>query len=172
VIRQTLLLAVFTACSRLLKTHALLPLLLALAYCLHLMQFVGAITRKFLAASPSSVFTATLALAMGVAFCLWRFRRLLLEKAELWKLPLEKDATPEPDMEKFRAFAVVHDLTGREQEILLGLIRGASLEDLGREFGVALSTVRYHQTGILKKTGMSSRSNLLRHFISWHSEQP
>ncbi|MDR1242912.1 MAG: helix-turn-helix transcriptional regulator [Deltaproteobacteria bacterium] len=172
VIRQILLLAVFTVCARLMKTHALLPLLLSLAYCLHLMQFVGAMTRNLPAAFPSGVFTAALALAAGTAFCLWRFRRLLKEKLELWELPEKEDAASEPDMEKFHAFAVIHDLTGREQEILFGLIRGASLEDLGREFGVELSTVRYHQTHILKKTGMASRSNLLRHFIFWQSKQP
>jgi DNA-binding CsgD family transcriptional regulator len=172
VIRQTLLLAVFTVCARLMKTRTLLPLLLSLAYCLHLMQFVGAMTRNLPAVFPSGVFVAALALATGTAFCLWRFRRLLEEKPELWDLPEKENAASEPDMEKFHAFAAVHDLTGREQEILLGLIRGASLENLGREFGVALSTVRYHQTGILKKTGMPSRSSLLRYFISWHSGQP
>jgi DNA-binding CsgD family transcriptional regulator len=182
VTRQTLLLAVLTTCARLMKTHTILPLLLTLAHCLHLMQPVGALPRGLLAAFPNGVFTAALALAAGTAFCLWRFRRLLLENPELWELPLEKNAAPEPDMEKFHAFAAAHDLTKREQELLLGLLRGKGLENLGREFGVALSTVYYHQTGILKKTGMPSRSNLLRYFSLWdfqpktpaalHPEQP
>jgi DNA-binding CsgD family transcriptional regulator len=131
------------------------------------MQPVGAVSRGFLAAFPNGVFTAALVLAAGTAFCLWRFRRLLRAKPELWELPPAKNAAPEPDMEKFRAFAAAHDLTKRERELLLGLIRGKSLENLGREFGVALSTVYYHQTGLLKKTGMSSRSHLLRCFSLW-----
>jgi DNA-binding CsgD family transcriptional regulator len=182
VTRQTLLLAVLTACARLMKTHTLLPLLLTLAHCLHLMQPVGALSRGLLSAFPNGVFTAALVLMTGTTFCLWRFHRLLLEKAELWELPPAKTAAPEADMEKFHAFAAAHDLTKREQELLLGLIGGATMEDLGRAFGVALSTVRYHQTGILKKTGMTSRSNLLRYFSLWefqpetpaslHPEQP
>ncbi|MDR1659943.1 MAG: helix-turn-helix transcriptional regulator, partial [Desulfovibrio sp.] len=167
VTRQTLLLAVLTACARLMKTHNLLPLLLTLAHCLHLMQPVGALSRGLLAAFPNGVFTAALALAAGTAFCLWRVRRLLLEKPELWELPLGKNIASEPDMEKIHAFAAAHDLTKREQELLLGLIRGKGLKDLAQEFGVALSTVRYHQTGILKKTGMPSRPKLLRCFSLW-----
>jgi DNA-binding CsgD family transcriptional regulator len=167
VVRQTLLLAVLTACARLMKTHNLLPLLLTLAHCLHLMQPVGALQRGPLAAFPNGIFAVALFLAVGTAFCLWRFRFLLIEKPELWELPLEKNAASEPDMEKFHAFAAAHDLTKREQELLLGLILGKRLEDLAQEFGVALSTVRYHQTGILKKTGMSSRSKLLHRFSLW-----
>jgi DNA-binding CsgD family transcriptional regulator len=49
------------------------------------------------------------------------------------------------------------------------MIQGASLEDLAGKFGIAVSTVRYHQTGLLKKTGAFSRSNLLRCFASWTS---
>ncbi|MDR2668359.1 MAG: hypothetical protein LBC14_00225, partial [Desulfovibrio sp.] len=63
VARQTLLLAVLTACARLMKTHTLLPLLLTPAHCLHLMQPVGAVSRGFLAAFPNGVFTAALVLA-------------------------------------------------------------------------------------------------------------
>ncbi|MDR1686968.1 MAG: helix-turn-helix transcriptional regulator, partial [Desulfovibrio sp.] len=164
VTRQTLLLAVLTACARLMKPHRLLPLLLTLAHCLHLMQPVGALPRGLLSAFPNGVFAVALLLAVGTACCLWRFRRLLEEKPKLWELPPAKNTTSEPDMGKFHAFAAAYDLTKREQELLLGLIRGKSLEDLARELGVALSTVRYHQTGILKKAGMSSRSKLLRCF--------
>jgi DNA-binding CsgD family transcriptional regulator len=172
VARQTLLLAILTASARLLKTHALLSLLLTLAHCLHLAQLGGALSRKALFAVPYGVEAASFALAAGAAFCLWRVRRLLLEKPELWELPLEKNVAPEPDMEKFDSFAAAHDLTRRERELLLGMIRGASLEDLAGTFGIAISTVRYHQTGLLKKTGMPSRSNLLRCFTSWHFRQP
>jgi DNA-binding CsgD family transcriptional regulator len=91
----------------------------------------------------------------------------LRKKPELWDLPPYKDALAEPDMEKFDRFAVAHDLTRRERELLLGMIQGASLQDLAGTFGIAVSTVRYHQTGLLKKTGTSSRSNLLRSFASW-----
>jgi DNA-binding CsgD family transcriptional regulator len=72
-------------------------------------------------------------------------------------------------MEKFDSFAAAHDLTRRERELLLGMIRGASLEDLAGTFGIAISTVRYHQTGLLKKTDMPSRSNLLRHFLAFRA---
>ncbi|MDR2744127.1 MAG: helix-turn-helix transcriptional regulator [Desulfovibrio sp.] len=82
-------------------------------------------------------------------------------------LPPDKDIAADPDMEKFDRFAVAHDLTRRERELLPGMLQSASLVDLAGKLGIAVSTVRYHQTGLLKKTGASSRSNLLRRFAAW-----
>jgi DNA-binding CsgD family transcriptional regulator len=171
-LREILLLAAFTVCARLMKTHTLLPLLLALAHCLYLTQLGGEFLRGRLAALPYGVFTAALVLAGATACCLWRFRRLLLDKPQLWEFPPVKKAAPSLDTENIQRFAVAHDLTPREREVFFGLIRGASLEDLGRDLGVSLSTIRYHQTGLLRKTGMSSRRKLLDHFIAWESRLP
>jgi DNA-binding CsgD family transcriptional regulator len=153
------------------KTQALLPLLLSLAYCLHLMQFAGVLLRNFLAALPSEVFMTALILTTGTALCLWRFRCLLEEKPELWALPALPADNADEAAAKSHAFAVAHNLSGREQELLAGMIRGASLEKISLEMGVALSTVRYHLTGLRKKTGTSSQRNVVSYFAGWRSEQ-
>ncbi|GHU05175.1 hypothetical protein FACS1894205_4690 [Alphaproteobacteria bacterium] len=168
-LRQILLLVIFTASVRLMKSHALLPLLLTLAYCLHLMQPGGVILRGQLASLPHGVFAAALVLAAATAFCLWRFRRLLQEG--LWALPALPADNADDVTAKIHAFAAAHKLSGREQELLVGMIQGASLEKISLEMGVALSTVRYHLTGLLKKTGISSQRNLLSYFARWRSEQ-
>ncbi|GHV50972.1 hypothetical protein FACS1894168_2780 [Deltaproteobacteria bacterium] len=162
VIRQILLLVVFSTVGRLLKTHAWLPLLLALAHCLHLAQLGGVATRGLVADLPLGLFTAACLFAALTLFCLWRFRLVLQRRPELWELPQE-----ETDPQKNLAFATSYGLTGREQDILLGLLRGMTLEDMEQELGVTMRTVRYHITGLLKKTGKPSRQKLLLYYNTW-----
>ncbi|GHV51204.1 hypothetical protein FACS1894168_3260 [Deltaproteobacteria bacterium] len=166
-LRQILLLAVFTACARLMKNHALLPLLLAVAHCLYLTQLGGVFLRAQLAASPRGVFAAALVLAAATAFCLWRFRLLTAKNPELWVLPALPADSADEAAAKFHAFAVAHNLSGREQELLAGMIRGASLEDMGQELRVTLRTARFHLTGLLKKTNTRSQRNVSEYYAFW-----
>jgi DNA-binding CsgD family transcriptional regulator len=174
VTRQTLLLAVLTVCARLLKTHTLLPLLLTLAHCLHLMQPIGALPRGLLAAFPNGVFTTALTLAVGTAFCLWRFRRLLLEMPELWELSRNEggkeagaEAAEEPDPEKLHAFAAGYGLTKREIEVLRGVVRIMDMDAISKELGVSIHTARFHLRGLLSKTTMVSRQRLHTFYSAW-----
>jgi DNA-binding CsgD family transcriptional regulator len=172
-IRQALLLAVFTACARLMKTHALLPLLLSLAYCLHLMQFGGAWARGSLSASPHGVFMAALVLATGTAFCLWRFRVVLTKNPEIRALPGQAESPPVAEsapalsMNTFEHFANTHALTDREREILRGLIEGANLEALATSLSITLRTTRFHLTNLLNKTKTHNQRSLLSYYAVW-----
>jgi DNA-binding CsgD family transcriptional regulator len=167
--RESLLLAMVTASARLMKTSVWLPLPLALAWTLHFVQPGGVVLRNLVSDLPWGVFAVASLLAAATALCLARLARLLREKPKLWAPAQETAATPDAEQEKIGRFAAAHELTKREQELLLGLSRGASLENLAGTFGVTISTVRFHQTHLLKKTGASSRSHLLRCFAAWDS---
>jgi len=48
-------------------------------------------------------------------------------------------------------------LSPREQEILRGIARGASNKEIGRELGIAETTVKIHVQHVLRKLEVSSR---------------
>lgn len=56
-----------------------------------------------------------------------------------------------------RRLAPFEALTEREQDVLRGLLRGDSVEAIARSRVVALSTVRSHVKGILRKLGVNSQ---------------
>jgi DNA-binding CsgD family transcriptional regulator len=173
VTRQILLLAVLTACARLMKTRTLLPLLLTLAHCLHLMQPVGALPRGLLAAFPNGVFTAALALTVVTAFCLWRFRRMLEEKPELWALPQGEAASmPEPDLPmaidpgRLAAFGKSYSLSRQEFSVMAMLAQGRSTADISRAMHVTEKTVRNYVSRMLQKTEVPNRAALMALFAA------
>jgi DNA-binding CsgD family transcriptional regulator len=138
------------------------------------MQPVGALPRGLLAAFPNGVFTAALTLAAGTTFCLWRFRRLLLEMPELWALSRNEggkeagaEATEEPDPEKLHAFAAGYGLTKREIEVLRGVVRIMDMDAISQELGVSIHTARFHLRGLLSKTTMASRQRLQMFYSAW-----
>ncbi|MEO8306229.1 MAG: response regulator [Betaproteobacteria bacterium] len=51
----------------------------------------------------------------------------------------------------------VSQLSPREQEILRGIARGASNKEIGRELGIAETTVKVHVQHVLRKLDVSSR---------------
>jgi DNA-binding CsgD family transcriptional regulator len=177
VLGQVLLLAIFTASARLMKSSAVLPLLLILANSLYLFHICGVALRNRVEALPYGAVVASLPLVVGVVLCLWRFRRILLENPGLWEFP-PQDApgreagrqTPgEENLKKISSFAAAHSLTARERDILLGLLRGASRIDMERELGLASRTVRYHLAALLKKTAMPNEGSFLDYYQSWKS---
>ena len=50
-----------------------------------------------------------------------------------------------------------NNLTPREQEILRAIARGASNKEIGRELGIAETTVKIHVQHVLRKLDVSSR---------------
>ncbi|MBX3158514.1 MAG: PAS domain S-box protein [Deltaproteobacteria bacterium] len=66
---------------------------------------------------------------------------------------------------KVDALARHADLSRREKEILTYLLQGRSIEDIAHAIGIAVRTVKYHQTNVLQKLGAESRSDLLRLFF-------
>lgn len=54
------------------------------------------------------------------------------------------------------------DLSVREQDVLLWLLRGRSPQDVATLLGIAPRTVKFHQANLLRKLGAESRADLLR----------
>jgi DNA-binding NarL/FixJ family response regulator len=54
--------------------------------------------------------------------------------------------------------AVVRSLTERERLVLSQMARGQRYEDIGRELGVTVNTVRTYVRSVYEKLGVSSRT--------------
>ena len=64
-------------------------------------------------------------------------------------------ATPAPAPEAPRS--PIDTLSPREQEIVRLIARGASNKEIGRDLGIAETTVKIHVQHVLRKLGLSSR---------------
>ena len=68
--------------------------------------------------------------------------------------------------------ARAHGLTAREREVALGLARGESTAQLAERLGVSPHTVRDHLKNVFRKTGTTSRTELVSHLFSqWYAER-
>ena len=54
----------------------------------------------------------------------------------------------------------VIEFTGKENEVLKGIIDGQTNQEIANQLGVALSTVRFHRANIMSKTGMRNAAEL------------
>jgi two-component system nitrate/nitrite response regulator NarL len=53
--------------------------------------------------------------------------------------------------------SILSSLSAREREILRGIARGASNKEIGRELGIAETTVKVHVQNVLRKMQVSTR---------------
>ncbi|WP_373291749.1 helix-turn-helix transcriptional regulator [Bradyrhizobium guangdongense] len=60
------------------------------------------------------------------------------------------------------ALAQLYGLTDAELRVLLGLMPGLSLKEVGKALGLGEPTVKTHLQRIFLKTGMSRQSELVR----------
>lgn len=65
--------------------------------------------------------------------------------------------TPPNDAGRAAPASPVDQLSPREQEILRAIARGASNKEIGRELGIAETTVKIHVQHVLRKLDVSSR---------------
>lgn len=63
---------------------------------------------------------------------------------------------------KVKLLAARSDLSAREQDVLLWLLRGRTPQDVATLLGIAPRTVKFHQANVLRKLGAESRADLLR----------
>lgn len=75
----------------------------------------------------------------------------LSAREELLELLRQSRMSADRRTERFDA------LTRREREVLAGLMGGRSAEEMARASGVALSTIRSHVKGVLRKLGVNSQ---------------
>lgn len=62
----------------------------------------------------------------------------------------------------------VYGLTPREDEVLAGIIEGKSNRQIAQELVVSLSTVKYHVSNILSKTGAKNRTEAVATVMQRH----
>ncbi len=58
-----------------------------------------------------------------------------------------------------------HDLTGREQEVLILIWSGFNNKEIGGELKISLTTVEAHRGNMMMKMGVSNTAQLLRRGI-------
>ncbi|MBQ8092133.1 MAG: helix-turn-helix transcriptional regulator [Clostridia bacterium] len=68
------------------------------------------------------------------------------------------------EREIFEAFAIQHDLSMREKEVLRLLLSERSNAEIAGALFVSESTVKYHVHNILQKTGCKSRQDLVKQY--------
>ncbi|MDT0690923.1 helix-turn-helix transcriptional regulator [Salegentibacter sp. F188] len=72
--------------------------------------------------------------------------------------------TKEPNQEILKTKIIYGDLTRREVEIALSILRGMTYKEIAKDLYIAESTVSKHASNIFKKTGSKNRSNFLSRF--------
>ena len=72
--------------------------------------------------------------------------------------------------ENIAAFAIYHDLSTREKEVLPLILGGKSNSEISGELFVSENTVKFHVRNILKKTGCSNRQELFKIFSNYSNK--
>lgn len=57
------------------------------------------------------------------------------------------------------------NLSNREHEVLIRIVKGISLTDIAEEFSLSIKTISTHKTHILSKLGLSNQADLIRYAI-------
>lgn len=68
------------------------------------------------------------------------------------------------EREVFESFAIQHDLSAREKEVLRLVLMEQSVPQIAETLFVTESTVRYHVHNLLQKSGCKSRQELLKNY--------
>lgn len=68
------------------------------------------------------------------------------------------------EREIFEAFAIQHDLSAREKEVLRLLLAEHSNSEIAEALFVSESTIKYHVHNLLQKTGSKSRQELVKKY--------
>ncbi len=67
--------------------------------------------------------------------------------------------------ERFYQFAVQHDLSSRERDMLRLLLEGKANSEIAQELSISENTVKFHIRNLLQKTGCKNRNDLLAAYI-------
>lgn len=66
----------------------------------------------------------------------------------------------------------IASLTGRERDVVAGLLRGLTNKQIGRELGISHRTVEIHRARLMRKLGTPTLSALLTVALSQRGEFP
>jgi len=59
-------------------------------------------------------------------------------------------------------------LTSQEQKVIRGVLHGLSNEEIGRQLGLAVQTVKNHIRSVMTKTRRESRAKIIADFYLGH----
>ncbi len=110
---------------------------------------------KLFADSRIALVALTAALFMVAVFLFFRLIQLIYEPAA---------TRQKSEREVFEGFAMQHDLSVREQEVLRLVLARHSNGEIAEALFVSASTVKFHVHNLLQKTGCKNRSELLRRY--------
>lgn len=112
---------------------------------------------KLLTDSKIALVALTAALFMVAVFLFFRLIQLIYEPAA---------ARQKSEREVFEGFAMQHDLSVREQEVLRLVLARRSNGEIAEALFVSASTVKFHMHNLLQKTGCKNRNDLLRKYAA------
>lgn len=170
--RQVMLLTILVLTAKTFRKNPFFPLVASFTWGLMLFHLPGIFAGNTLLAFPAIRGILMVVLAAGAIFCLRRTGRAWSALPARLQTP-ENPETPAPENEnagKLHMFAATFSLTKRETEVLGGIVRHVPHEQLGATLGISESTIRFHQTGLLRKTDMASKRHLAQFFAAWKPE--
>ena len=71
---------------------------------------------------------------------------------------------PVNDEDSCLLFIKKYDLSARERDVLCEVIKGCSNPQIAENLFISENTVKFHMKNLLKKTGTSNRTDLIRLF--------
>ena len=80
------------------------------------------------------------------------------------RLYMPNVARERSEREVFESFAIQHDLSAREKEVLRLVLMEQSVPQIAEALFVSESTVRYHVHNLLQKSGCKSRQELVKNY--------
>lgn len=92
------------------------------------------------------------------------FITLLLFLRLCQRLYMPEATQAKSEREVFESFAIQHDLSAREREVLRLVLAEQSVPQIAETLFVTESTVRYHVHNLLQKSGCKSRQELVKSF--------
>ena len=91
----------------------------------------------------------------------WPFDERLLDRV-FQRVSNCDDRIVRQELLRSRARARVHDLTGRERDVLTHLVDGLSNKEIGRALGISPRTVEIHRANMMAKLGANSSPDAVR----------
>ena len=81
-----------------------------------------------------------------------------IRAAHAGRSTLSQEATQTLVQTTTQSLALGHDLTEREQAVLVWMVTGLNNSEIAKELGVSPSTIKSHVSHILAKLGVTSRT--------------
>jgi FixJ family two-component response regulator len=99
--------------------------------------------------------------AGAVDYLRWPFADRVLDRS-LQRMTEGHDRLLQEEIVRSQARARVHELSGRETDVLTQLVRGLSNKEIGRALSISHRTVEIHRANMISKLGANSTGDAVR----------